>query len=157
MKKFVELDETAKEKVVAHIDRRWSQLYGLSKDSAETVIKYLFLTNSGAAIAVLSFIGTSERVRAMAGPKIAMGFFGLGVVLIGALHAIRLHRFEALFVEWRNDVQSFFRGDMGINTLYSMDDKRAKPWTLPYVVGYASFACFIIGAFIGFCGILQPA
>lgn len=66
-----------------HIDQRWGQLYELEKEWGKEVIKYLMLVNAGGAVATLSFIGTSDAVRAAVTPKIALLLFFLGLLCSG--------------------------------------------------------------------------
>ncbi len=40
------------------VNERWEQLYNLSKESSESAIKYLFTTNAGGGLAVLTYLGT---------------------------------------------------------------------------------------------------
>ena len=80
---FSREDPPAQQYRFGYISARWSQLNGLTKDWTDKAVSYLMLTNSGGAVAVLSFMGASDRVREMVGPRFALGFFALGVVFTG--------------------------------------------------------------------------
>ena len=80
---------------------------GLTKEWGDKAISYLMLTNSGGAVAVLSFMGASDTVRRMVGPKIASGCFSLGVICTGILVAKQLHRFERVFKGYRKEAEEY--------------------------------------------------
>jgi hypothetical protein len=45
------------------IDHRWKELYELETEAEKEGLKFLFVTNSGGAIATLSFMGATELAR----------------------------------------------------------------------------------------------
>ena len=50
-------------------DRR--RRFPRTQRNSDKAVSYLMLTNAGGAVAVLSFMGGSDKVRGMAGPRIA--------------------------------------------------------------------------------------
>jgi hypothetical protein len=48
-----------------YIGNRWKQLGELELDTANEGAKYLFLINSGGAVAVLSFLGAIQRAASV--------------------------------------------------------------------------------------------
>jgi hypothetical protein len=135
-----------------YIDVRSSHLSQLLMLWIERVLKYLFLTNAGGAIAVLSFMGASQEVRAMASPKWALGCFLVGVFLVGVLSAYQLQHSANLNTEWRNDVQDYLAGQITWEKLIQSDKTRSYVVTscLGYLLSYGSFLCFVVGSAIGF-------
>jgi len=140
---------------INYINQRWSQLNLLSKDVSDRAIKYLMLTNSGGAIAMLSFLGASETVRSLLAPKIALGFFSLGIILVGVLNATILHHVDWLFSSWRTDVKKYMEDKIDWETMTDADDKRSYATTLHYIVGYGAFASFITGSAIALRSLLS--
>jgi hypothetical protein len=140
-----------------YIDIRGSFLSQLFFLWIGRVQQYLFLTNSGGAIAVLSFMGASENVRAMLGPKWSLGFFVLGLILVGLLSAYQLHRSAMLNSEWRESLQQFFNGRITWEALTEGDQKRSYVVTgwFGYLAGYGSFICFCAGSIIGLVLLFQ--
>ena len=61
MTTYSKFDQDKKDILNIYINRRWEQLYGLEKEWGERTLKFLFLTNSGGAIATLSFIGAAKE------------------------------------------------------------------------------------------------
>ena len=110
-----------------YISARWLQLNGLTKDWTDKAVSYLMLTNSGGAVAVLSFMGASDKVREMIGPRIALGCFALGVICTGFLVAKQFHRFEKVFVGYRKKAQEYLGNQIEWGVLTSNDNNRVKP------------------------------
>jgi len=154
---FTELPPEAQERELADINVRWGQLYRLVKDVSDQVIKYLLLTNSGGAVAVLSFLGASQEVRELQAPKIALALFAVGVIMSGVLLALRLHQFEWLDKQFRVDVTAYLNGKLERAELYAHDQARteSRMFRINYIVGYLSFGCFIGGGLIGLFSIFS--
>lgn len=55
--KCSDFDPETREYLFEHSKRRWGQLYQLEKEWSERGLNYLMLTNSGGAVAILSFFG----------------------------------------------------------------------------------------------------
>jgi hypothetical protein len=146
-----------REREVAGINVRWGQLNQFVKEASEQAIKFLFLTNSGGAIAVLSFIGTSDAVRALLAPRIALALFSLGVVLSGVIVALRLHQFEWLDKSYRADATNYLDGNLDRAALYGNDKLQTEAciFKVNYLIGYVSFLCFVAGGIVGLCSILS--
>ena len=138
------------------ISARWAQLNQLTKEWSDKAISYLMLTNAGGAVAVLSFMGGSEKVREMAGPRIALACFAVGVICIGILVAKQLHRFERIFKGYVKDSTRYLADQIEWDTLTTDDNARANPSVMDYAWGYVAFILFIGGCVAGaislFCG-----
>lgn len=147
--KLSETPENLKNSRDRYIDQRWKQLYELSSESSEKAISYLIITNSGGAIAILSFLGASEELRQIIEPKIALLFFVSGVILVGILRAILFHRLEMLFEKWRDDVLQYMKNSISWENIIQNDEKRTgiNPWE--YLFGYGALICFIFGCIFG--------
>jgi hypothetical protein len=117
----------------------------------DRVLRYLFLTNAGGAIAVLSFMGASENVRAVSGPKWALGFFVVGLILLGILSAYQLYHSANLNAQWRRSLQQYLAGRITWDLLIEGDQERSYVVTsyFGYLFGYGSFICFCGGSVIG--------
>ncbi|MEO8332047.1 MAG: hypothetical protein ABI479_06405 [Gallionella sp.] len=112
-------------------------------------IKYLLLVNSGAAVAVLAFHGSVAAVRDMVWPKVMLGFFVVGVILIGALHIARYRGVHSLFRDWQSSVNKYFIDVLDWLDIVNDDAAKARKLSWALYFAYASFACFVIGAGIG--------
>ena len=152
---FSREDPPAQQYRFGYISARWSQLNGLTKDWTDKAVSYLMLTNSGGAVAVLSFMGASDRVREMVGPRFALGFFALGVVFTGILVSKQFHRFERVFAGYRKEAQEYLADQIEWGVLVSNDDNRVKPRPVDYVLGYIPFILFICGCVVGAISLLR--
>ena len=139
---------------VDYINQRWSQLYDLEKEWSDRAVNFLFLTNSGGAIAMLSFIGA-------AGGKVhQLVVWGLcimlvGLIFVGLLIAVVYHQMSGLFEIWRKDVREFFGDRISLEKLYEDDNSRARNSLLNLIFGYGSFICFIVGIVLGVAGLIK--
>lgn len=148
--KLSETEEPVRSARRQYIDRRWDQLLGLVQEAELRILKFLTLSNAGGAVATLSFLGASEAVRKLWLPKISLGLFVLGVVLVGALNAIGTHKLRFLFTSWKRDAGKYSSNEITWGTLFNEDNLRVERGRcLIIVVAYFSFFCFIAGSAIG--------
>ena len=148
----MKLSETNDEQRKLHLDyieNRWSQLHELTTESASEAWKYLMLTNSGSAIAVLSFMGANKTLTPIPGAPWMLSAFIVGVVFVGCGHAVAYYRANWLFEHWRTEVGNYFADKVTWNELLECDRQRAKYFYLADIVGWASFLSFIVGLGIG--------
>lgn len=155
MKKLSQLDQMTQASFINHIDQRWQQLYELEKGWAEKAFKYLFLTDSGGAIATLSFLGTSDQIRHLPALKVALLFFAFGVLLVGIFTAMMFHRMAHLLKEYSKSVKDFYNDKIEWGYLIEEDEKRAQRSRRNYIVPYSSFLCFILGIGAGACALFS--
>ena len=132
-----------------HINQRWGQLYELEKEWGDRALKYLLMTNSGGAIATLSFLGASQVAIQMTGAKVALFLFILGVVLVGAGTAKQFHHMSSLFKGWKSEVSNYYADKITWEHLREQDEKRAVADFWDYFLPYSSLACFVGGSTAG--------
>jgi len=150
--KFSEMKDHYRNSCVSYIEQRWEQLNGLEKEWGERSLKYLMLTNSGGAIAVLSFIGASKASGLSV--KVSLILFVIGVILVGISTAKQFFYMSGLLKGWKKDVQRFYNDEVDWNDLLNQDEERVKVKWVVYAIPFASFACFIIGSIAGGLGLL---
>ena len=149
--KFTELSEDKKLFTFTRVDEHTKRVQSESLASLEAGINYLFLINAGGAVAVLSFLGAAEKADLRASPLVALAFFAVGVTFVGVIKAFRVHYFGKRSNAWVTESARFFAGEIDWQDLNQNYGKATLEPCWPYRVGYLSFACFFIGAFIGFC------
>jgi len=137
---------------IDQINQRWSQLYHLEKEWTDKAINFLFLTNSGGAIAMLGFIGTKQQVSFWV--VLGLGIMLLGLILVGVLVARVYHQMSSLFNLWRKDVKEYFMDRISWEKLNEDDSLRSEDSVLNLCLGYGSLSCFIIGIALGIFGLL---
>lgn len=149
MEKFNETAPELKKQRIAYINKRWSQLYSLEKEWGERAMRYLLLTNSGGAIATLSFLGTSKLTSSMPTVIFSLFIFIFGVVLVGVHDARIFHQMSSLFELYKEEVNEYFSDERAWRALYDNDEKRAQDNKWDFIFPYSSFACFIFGCISG--------
>lgn len=154
MTHFSKQNQITRQSLDPYISQRWAQLYELEKESGERVLKYLLLTNSGGAIATLSFLGAAPTAIGVRGAQIALFFFLMGVVLVGFITAKTFHHMSTLFKRWRSDVADYHADAITWTHLQAEDMKRAVMDWWDYVISYGSFFCFMSGCVAGAWGLL---
>lgn len=157
MTHFSKQNPITRQSLDTHINQRWTQLYQLEKESAERVLKYLLLTNSGGAIATLSFLGAAPAAIGVLGAQIALCFFLTGVVFVGIITAKTFHHMSNLFKRWKTDVANYHADAITWTHLQAEDKKRAVSDWWDYVISYGSFCCFMSGCIAGAWGLLARA
>lgn len=145
---YSQLDQPTKDLLNANINRRWGQLYELEKEWGEKALKYLMLTNSGGAIATLSFLGAAKELTT-SGTKVALFLFVLGLVFAGLTIAKTFHHMSRLLKKYKQGVEDFYSDKITWTVLTEGDKERAVTDCFDYITPYASFFCFIAGSGIG--------
>ena len=124
----------------------------MQKEWADKAINFLFLTNSGRAIAMLGFIGAKQQLNSLV--VWGLGIMLLGLIFVGVLVARVYHQMTGLFNAWRKDVNEYFFDRISWEKLHEDDNYRSKDSILDLCLGYGSFICFIIGIALGVWGLL---
>ena len=138
---------------INYINKRWSQLYHLSKEYGDKSISYLMLTNGSGAVANLSFIGALKKTSLLGAWSLSLYF--LGIILVGVLIAFNYHRKNFLFDAWKRDVNLFYENSLNWNQLNANDENRSQDSIWPIWVAYGSWACFIFGSILGIFGLFN--
>ena len=146
---FSQMNGEQSKNSINDINQRWWQLYGLEKEWGEKALNYLFLTNSGGAIATLSFIGAATIEDYLPCLKLALIAFVLGIFFVGLSIARAYHYMLGLFEGYQKDVNRFYKDLVSWGFLDSEDNARVKTTFWQYFWPYASFVCFIIGCILG--------
>jgi hypothetical protein len=81
---------------IADTYKRYYENYIRCSDKVWT---FLFTTNAGGAIAVLSFIGSSNITKSIL-PILSLCFYATGVILVGVLMALAYHRSLNGVIDW---------------------------------------------------------
>jgi hypothetical protein len=149
MELFSKQDSAVRQNLNSHINQRWGQLYELEKEWGERALRYLLLTNSGGAIATLSFLGSSTSAINMLGAKISLFLFVLGIFLVGVSTVKQFHHMSKLFTSWKSDVDRYYADEITWEHLHAEDNKKAIGDLWDYLIPYLAFVCFIAGSISG--------
>jgi uncharacterized integral membrane protein len=132
-----------------YVKGRWEQLADLQKMWIERVIRYLFIINSGGAVAMLTFMSSHTAIAESPWALSMLLLFVIGVILVGVLQIFNMHFINRLYALWREEVEKFYGDDLNWEVLISADADRSGEPAIVYVLGYISFGCFITAAVIG--------
>jgi hypothetical protein len=153
--KFSEMNKELQEVVMAYTKNRFSQIIQEIAHWGENSIKYLMIGNAGSAVATLTFMGSSETVRAMLGPKLALGCFIIGVVFVGLLLSRLLYGAREWYGDLNQDAHNFYMQDkLDWETLYNNDQKRSGPIKWADFFAWIAAISFFVGLVIGFISLL---
>ena len=144
-----EFDDKFKKETVARIDNRWAQLNQLTQDFADRCIRYLFITNAGGVVTIITYIGSAGIDAANAHHKSALILFVAGLVYAGVLNVLLLRFSDSLTLDWKRESRDYYDDKIHYSDLFDRDDDRAEKGEQYYYVGYCAFAFFIFGACIG--------
>jgi hypothetical protein len=139
---------------IGYINTRWKQLHEMTSDASKDAATYLMVTNSGGAIAVLSFMGAMKSINPFPGAIWILGSFVLGVVLLGIARAVNYYRGYWLFSGWKRDVSKYYADNAEWSALLAEDEKRSDYFVWIDVIAWLSFLCFLTGLLIGFISIM---
>jgi hypothetical protein len=134
-----------------YIETRWQQLSKFTLDQSKDGINFLFLSNAGAAVAILTFLGTAQFAVSIIWPWLSLGLFFSGVVFIAFFHAANYTLLSKLLEAWKLDVAQYYQGETDFDDVVANDAKRSdsKSWRVPVGFAYISMGCFIAGGTIG--------
>lgn len=134
---------------IGYANERWRQLYEVKNDWGTEGIKYLLFVNSGAAVAMLAFIGSVGEARKLSWPIAMLAFFTMGMMMIGILHVLRYSHVSKIFKKWRESVIEYYTDQKGWSEIVDADVARSARFDWALFMAYASFACFSVGISIG--------
>ena len=137
------------------ISERWEQLHEFYLKHSDETIKYLLYVNAGGAAISIGFMGASESIRSLICLRISLCFFAFGLICVGILRAILLHKIKYLFDNWRKDSEKYWNSQIGYSELTQKDDKRSESDWGAFVVGYISGGSFIVGLILGGVSLLN--
>jgi hypothetical protein len=147
--KWNEVEPSAREAVRSQLLGHFEVLRTNLTNAGTQAMSYLLLINSGAAVALMAFMGTSARVRSLTSAWWSLGAFVLGVVLVGVAHAFSYHVQLIYFRTWAEGINSVFRKNKDIDDLHkSLEPTEKKFGSFPTVAAYAAFLSFMVGAVI---------
>ena len=142
-------DLNQKNAIVNHINQRWGQLCGLETKWSDDALNKLFLTNSGGAVAVLSFIGALGVDKINCWVKISLAFFTFGLLLVILNSALLYHLMDRLFTSYRADANAFLSNNLDWEILNQNDNTRSLTPIYLIIIGWASFIFLILGVIFG--------
>lgn len=116
--------------------------------ATERALHYLLFINSGAAIAMLTFMGQNKDVINDGQMWLALGAFVAGIVFLGCVHTLSYFNREIDFRCWIADIRRFWKGEIDHDQPEENLDARARKASVsfvPVVLGLLSWFAFMAG------------
>lgn len=150
-----QMEPNQRENSLNYLNQRWRQLYELEKEWGEKAVNFLFLTNSGGAIATLSFLGSDKLLTEFQclNFKVGLILFVIGLIFVGVTIARAYHHMLTLFNGYKKDANKFLLDLVCWKHLSDEDESRVNSMCLQFAPPYASFTCFISGCIFGGYGL----
>lgn len=118
--------------------------------------KYLLLTNSGAAGALVAFMGASAEVRQTPHAWWALALFVVGILLVGVIAGFNFFVFRGAFVRLTRDIGALLRYEIEFAEYHRRRaSEKDRPWILR--VGLAAYLTFMLGIAIAVIGLYPIA
>lgn len=147
--KYSDHPPALKEKRAEYIDDRWRELSEMQREAGRSAITYLMVCNSGGAVAVLSFMGAMKTTTPFQTAPAMLLFFVLGIIIVGFGRALAFYRVTARYKRWREAVHHFYRDEWTFEKAVEHDVAMGTGYPLGDAMGWAAFACFLIGVVLG--------
>ena len=139
------------------INRRWAELHALEHQYTLAGLKFLFYSNAGGTIAILSFVGVAKLALSDFLVRWAFISFVAGVILYGISVLVLYFRVVSIHAGYRRDVDRWFDGSLSQDELNANDLRRSGESIVDYLAPFGSFFCFVDGCIMGGYALMQSA
>ena len=147
---FEKMNLQIQNNVGSYMGQRLSQFITAWQESSKSVRRFLFLTNAGSAVAIVSFMGAAKPIRQDDWSWRLLGIFLLGILLLGLLEGFEFHRIKGIVFKTRQNIVEFMENKISLEDWNQRDDINSNPSIIPVLLAWGSFACLIIGFIFGF-------
>ena len=131
------------------ISARWKELSKFYLTHSDETIKYLFYVNSGGTATIIGFMGASESVRSLVILRVALCFFAFGLLCVGILRVVLLHKVRRLSNNWQKDAEDYWNCKIEYTKLIKNDDLGTGSDLPSFIIGYVSGISFLVGLILG--------
>jgi hypothetical protein len=135
------------EKLLKHYADHTEVMRSLQIEAANEAQKYLWVTNGGAAVVLMAYMGSNAAIRdSTAAWTSLLAFFG-GIVALGLVRAVNYHKTLTLFRGWIQRVGKAGAGETDYRepSQWLTTEANKKGW-LPIALAYLAFAFFLFGS-----------
>ena len=146
---YGDVDPEIENRRTTYYNERFWQLNSLVISGSEKTWNYLLTVNGGGCVAILTLIGAISDYRKLSWPYWVLALFVLGLSLVGVFHAFWAHKTNSLLEGWKADSWSYWQRNITWDENTKRDKGRVNSWsTFPWLLGWCSFACFLIAVFL---------
>ena len=155
-------DQELQEKILRDQEKwivaREKQLQTLTVNSVESGIKFLFATNAGGVVSVLTYLGAIvQNSNDQPLLKTSLAFFFIGLVFIGIYRAYTAEIHGKIFWDFNKLTKSYVLGEMEWPAYIKSAEEQALKHKnqIARILVYSSFVCFLVGAAFGTFGLIN--
>jgi len=142
------MSEEIRRGVESYTKERWMSLNRLVEEYTNQATRFLFFSNSGGAVAVLSYLGVAKENSLSPNLKITLGLFVAGIILCGITIVLLFHRFSGLLDNWSSLTEKFYENELDYFEMLEKDKAKYSKTAWGWVTGYGSFIFFVFGVII---------
>lgn len=136
---------------------REKHLQEITVNASENAIKFLFATNSGGAVSVLTYLGAiAQNNDNQIIFKTSLAIFFLGIILIGIFRTYVAEMYGDLFWGFNKLTKSYILEEINWSEYVNKSEDQALKHknNIARIIVYASFVCFILGSIAGVIGLV---
>lgn len=140
------------------MEEREKNLQALTMSAAESGIKFLFTTNSGGVVSILTYLGAiAQNPDDQILLKTSLAFFFIGLVLIGVYRAYIAESFGKIFWDFNKLTKSYLLEEIEWQEYIRQAEEQVLKHKnqIARAIVYSSFICFLLGAGFGIYGLIQ--
>ena len=129
-----------------YIGARWGGLQSAVGSALSRVLNYLFVLNSGALLASLTYISTKQKTEIL---TVSIWCFVVGIIAILAHAALDYYATNSHFNAYREEVDSFYQSQLDWEEVLKKDNKRGSCECILHSLGWLSAGAFLLGLLLG--------
>lgn len=130
-----------------YLASKWESLAEVLSSTLQRVMNYVFVLNSGALLATLTYIAAKQQVTR--GVHFAIWGFVVGTILITVHAAADYYGCRNQLRRFRRDIDSFVKNEIDWEVLADRDNERRTGERIWHLLGWFSAVAFLIGLFVG--------
>jgi hypothetical protein len=137
----------------AYTKDRWGYLFAEANRRGEDAVQFVFLVNSGSAVATLGFMGAMKTVDPIPTARTMLSCFLIGVVLVGVTKALNYYIHAYFFRRFKAAERSYARNEIQWAELLKLTAANPLWVHIAEITAWLSFICFLAGAAIAYRGL----
>ena len=137
------------ENVLEYMNKTHLYLRDMYFKAVSDAIRFNFMVNAGGAVAVLSFMGTSETIRMMKFARLSLASFGVGLILTGLFYFRRFVYVTEIMRAWEVNISKYGQEGYSLDEILGRLDIKVSNIILLIVLGCLGFGAFVVGVIFG--------
>ena len=146
--KFADANNEQQRAFRNYIDSRWRDLQSAVGATFGRIVNYLFVLNTGALLAALTYIATKTKAESEA-LYCPIRFFVAGIAFITIHAAIDYYSLESHFRDFRKSLNDFYSNGLTWADFLKRDSDHGKSEWILHTLGWLSGLSFFLGLFGG--------